>query len=172
MLTLASLSRHLRLCGIDHVVIAAGEVAGDRHAEAGGDRGRGVRGAERIVVALAALGEAGEAAAGAQGADAVAATGQNLVRVGLVADVPDQAIARRIEHIMNRGGQLDHTEARAEMTARHGDRVDRLLAKLVGDLAHLLDLELAQIFRGFDGVEERRLTKCGHSDIPVLHVGA
>lgn len=49
-----------------------------------------MRRAERIVVAFAALGEAGQAAAGAQRADAVAPAGEDLVRIGLVADVPDQ----------------------------------------------------------------------------------
>ena len=41
-----------------------------RHAEPGRDRGRAVRGAERVVVALRAPGEAGEPARLAQGADA------------------------------------------------------------------------------------------------------
>src|SRR5204862_7658983 len=133
-----------------------------------GDRGRGVRGAERIVVALAALGEAGEAAAGAQRTDAVAPSGQDLVRIGLVADIPDQAIAGCIEGVMDGGGQFDHAEAGAEMAARDGDRVDRLLTQLVGDLAHLLDLELAEVVGRSDRVEKRRLTECGHSDIPVF----
>ncbi len=155
----------------NHVVLAAGEVAGDSHAEAGGNRGRGMRGAERIVVALAALGETGQPAAGAQGADAVAAPGQDLVRIGLMADVPDQAIARRVEHVVDRGGQFHHAEAGAEVAAGHRDRVNRFLTKLISDLLHLLDLELAQIVRSFDGVEKRSFTECGHSDIPVLHVG-
>ncbi len=64
----------------DDVVGAAVEIAGDRHAEAGGDRGRGVRGAEGVVLALGALGKAGEAAALAQRADAVAPPGQDFVR--------------------------------------------------------------------------------------------
>ena len=85
----------------DDVVLAAGEVARHRHAEAGGDRGRGMRGAERIVVAFGALGETGQAAAGAQRADAVAAAGQDLVRIGLMADVPDQPVARRVEDVMD-----------------------------------------------------------------------
>ena len=130
-----------------------------------------MRGAERIVVALGALGETGQAAAGAQGADAVAAAGQDLVRIGLMADVPDQAVARRVEDVMDRRGQFDDAEAGAEMAAGDRDRIDGFLAQLVGDLPHLLDLELAQIVRGADGVEKRRLTKCGHSDIPILQVG-
>src|SRR5262249_55324478 len=79
--------------------------------------------------------------------------------------------AGRIEDVVDRGGQLDHAESGTEMTAGHRDRVDRFLTKLVSDLPHLLDLELAQVIRGFDGVEKRGLTKSGHSDIPVLHVG-
>ena len=51
-----------------------------------------MRGAERVVFALGALGEAGEAVALAQRADAVAPAGEDLVRIGLVADVPDQAV--------------------------------------------------------------------------------
>ena len=47
----------------DDVVVAPVEVARHRHAEAGRDRGRGMRRAERVVFALGALGEAGEAAA-------------------------------------------------------------------------------------------------------------
>ena len=131
-----------------------------------------MRGAERIVVALGALGEAGEAAGGAQRADAVAAAGQDLVRVGLMADVPDQAVARRVEDVVDRGGQFDDAEAGAEVAAGHRHGVDGFLAELVRDLPYLLDLELAKIVGRANGVEKRRFTKCGHSDIPILQVGA
>ena len=85
-----------------------------------------MRRAERVVFALGALGEARQAAALAQRADAVAPAGQDLVRIGLVADVPDQPVARRVEHVMQRHGQLDHAETGAQMAAGHRDRVDRL----------------------------------------------
>ncbi len=71
-----------------------------------------MRRAERVVFALGALGEAGQAAALAQRADAVAPAGQDLVRIGLVADVPDQPVARRVEDVVQRDGQLDDAEAR------------------------------------------------------------
>jgi hypothetical protein len=90
-----------------------------------------MRRAERIVLALGALGEAGEAAAHAQRADAVAPAGQDLVRIGLMPDVPHDAVARRIEQVMQRDGQLDHAEARAEMPAGDRDGVDRLLTQFV-----------------------------------------
>ena len=130
-----------------------------------------MRGAERIVIALGALGEAGQSAAGAQRADAVAAAGQDLVRIGLVADVPDQAVARGVENVVHGGGQFDDAEAGAEMSARHRNRVDGLLAQFVGDLPDLFHLEPAQIVGGADRVEKRRFTECGHGDIPILHVG-
>ena len=112
---------------------ACDEIARHRHAEAGRNRGRGMRGAERVVFALRALGEAGQAAALAQRADAVAPPGQDLVRIGLMADVPDQPVARRVEDIMQRHGQFDDAEARAEMPARHRDRADRLGAQFIGE---------------------------------------
>ena len=130
-----------------------------------------MRGAERIVIALGALGETGQSAAGAQGADAVAAAGQDLVRIGLMADVPDQAVARGVEDVMDGGGQFDDAEAGAEMSAGDRNGIDGFLTQLVGNLPDLLDLEPAQIVRGADGIEKRRFTEIGHSDIPILHVG-
>ena len=73
-----------------------------------------MRGAERVVFALGALGEAGKAAALAQRADAVAPAGQDLVRIGLMADVPDQPVLGRVEHVVQRDRQLDHAETGAE----------------------------------------------------------
>ncbi len=125
-----------------------------------------MRRAERVVFALGALGEAGEPAAHAQRADAVAPAGQDLVRIGLVADVPDQAVVRRVEHVVQRNRQLDHAEAGAEMAAGDRDRVDGLLAQLVGELAELLDLEGAQIRRRLDEVEQGGLGGLGHVQTP------
>ena len=128
-------------------------------------------GAERIVIAFGALGKTGQTAAGAQRADAVAAAGQDLVRVGLMADVPDQAVARGVEDVMQGRRQFDDAETCAEMPARYRDGVDGFLTQLVGHLADLVHLEPAQIVRGADCVEKRRLAKYGHGDIPILQVG-
>ncbi len=100
---------------------------------------------ERVIFALDAAGEAAEAAALAQSADAVAAPGNDLVRIGLVADVPDQLVARRVEHIMDGDGQLDHAEPRAEMPAGHRHRRNHFLAQLVGKLRKLRLAQRAQV---------------------------
>ena len=91
-------------------------------------------GAEGVVFALGALGEAAEAPRLAQRADAVAAAGEDLVRIGLMADVPDQLVARRVEDVVQRHRQLDHAQPGAEMTAGDRHRRNRLLTQLVGQL--------------------------------------
>ncbi len=124
-----------------------------------------MRGAERIVFALGALGETGQPAALADGADAVAAVGEDFVRIGLVADVPDQPVGRGVEHIMQRDGQFDHAEAGAEMAAGDGDRVDRLLPQLVGDLPQLVPFEAPEMFGGLDLVEQWGVGRNRHATL-------
>ncbi len=81
----------------DDVLVAAGQVAGHGHAQSGGKRGAGVTGAVAVVLALGAQHEAVEAAGLADGAKAVAAAGEDLVDVGLVADVEEDFVFRRVE---------------------------------------------------------------------------
>ena len=139
----------------DDVVVLVLQVARHCHAERSRNRGRGMRCAERVVLAFGALGEAGQAAALAQGADTVTAAGQDLVRIGLMADVPDQPVPRGIEHIVQRHSQLDDAEAGAKMAAGRGDGIDCLLAQFVGDLAQLALIEAAEIVGSFDNIEQR-----------------
>jgi hypothetical protein len=94
-------------------------------------------GPERVVFALRPLGEAGEPAALAQRPDARAPASQDLVRVGLVSDIPDQPVPWRIEHIVQGHGQFDHTQPRAQMAARHRNRADRFGTQLVREGAQL-----------------------------------
>jgi hypothetical protein len=68
----------------------------------------------------------------------VAAAGEDLVRVGLVADVPEDLVARRVEQAVERDRELAGAEVRAEVAADLADRVDDQLADLLGDLLELL----------------------------------
>ena len=77
-----------------------------------------MRRTEGVVFALGALGEAGKSAALPQRPDAVATAGQDLVRIGLMADVPDQAVLRGVEHVVEGNRQLDDPQPGAEMAAR------------------------------------------------------
>ena len=85
----------------------------------------------------------------------VAAAGEDLVRVGLMADVPDQPVVRRVEDVVQRHRQLDHAQAGTEMAAGHRHRVDRLLAQLGRQLHEAGAIEPAQVAGLVDLVEER-----------------
>ncbi|GJE19445.1 hypothetical protein AIGOOFII_4193 [Methylobacterium marchantiae] len=81
---------------------------------------------ERVVDALRALGEPRQTARLAQGPDPVAPPRQDLVRIGLVPDIPHDPVVRRVEHVMQRHRQLDDPQTGAKVTARHRHRVDHL----------------------------------------------
>ena len=135
---------------------------GDGKAQRRADRGRAMRRAERIIVGFGPLGEARQPATLAQGADAVAPPGQYLVRIALVADIPHQLVARRIEHIMDRGGQFHHAQARPQMATRHAHGGNHFLPQFIGQLPQLFGLQGAQIGRPDDLVEQRRLRAIIH----------
>jgi hypothetical protein len=104
------------------------------HAQRGGNRGRGVADAEGVVFALFAAREAGNAALHAQLGHARAAAGQRLVRIGLVADVPDQAVGRGVEDIVQGHGEFNRAEIRGQVAAGLGYRFNDEGAQLLGQL--------------------------------------
>lgn len=112
-------------------------------------------GAKRVIFALGAFGEARQAAALADRADTVAAPGQNFMRITLVADVPNQSVAGRIEDMMQRNRQLHDAEAGAKVSAGLGYRVDEIVSQLIGNFAQPCGFEPSQIFRGADLVKKR-----------------
>ena len=71
----------------------------------------------------------------------VAAAGQDLVGVGLVADVPEDLVVRGVEQRVQRDGDLARAEVGAEVAADLPDGVDDVLADL---LRHLLELLVGQ----------------------------
>ena len=101
------------------------------------DRGRGVAGAHDVVLGLGDRAERREAAVLADRLEPVAAAGQDLVRVGLVADVPEDLVARRVEQAVQRDRELAGAEVGAEVAADLADRVDDQLADLLRELLEL-----------------------------------
>ena len=106
-----------------------------------------MRRAEGVVDALRALGEARQSSALAQRPHACAPAGQYLVRIGLVADVPDEPVVRRVENAVQRDGQFDDAEARAEMPSGDRNDVNGLLAELGRHLLQRVPRERAQLGR-------------------------
>ncbi len=128
------------------------------HAECGRDRGAGMAGAEGIEFALGTARKSGDAAGLAQAGHRVAAAGENLVGVTLVADIPHDAVVRGVEHVMQRQGQFHRAQVRGQMTTGMGDRVHQEFPQFGRQLRQLGGRERAQVGRGMNGVEQR----CGH----------
>jgi hypothetical protein len=84
----------------------------------------------------------------------VAAAGEDLVRVGLVADVPEDLVARRVEQRVQRDGDLAGARGWRRSARRSPHRVDQQLADLLGDLLELVLGEAVEVLRAVDAVEE------------------
>ena len=80
--------------------------------------------AESVVLALVATRETANAAQLPQAQHPVTAASQDLVRIGLVTDIPDQPVMRRVEYIVQSNSQLDRTEIGGEMAAGLGHAVE------------------------------------------------
>jgi len=141
----------------DNITLGLVEISSHRHAEAGRDRGRGMRRAERVIFALGTPGEAGEPAFLPKRPDTVATTGENLVRITLMANIEDQPVIGRIEHLVNGDGQFDDAQAGAEMAAGARHRIDHFGPELGGQLRQVLVIEFPEILRIVDLIEKRRL---------------
>jgi hypothetical protein len=68
----------------------------------------------------------------AQARHRLAASGQDLVGIGLMADIPDQLVARGVENGMECDGQLDHAQCRAQMPAGRSHFGNGIAPEFVG----------------------------------------
>lgn len=105
----------------DDVLVPPGEVAGLGQAQCQADGGRGVADLEEVVVRLGGVAVAADLVV-ARGVEVgVDAPCEHLVRVGLVRDVEDEVVARRVEHVVQGDRRLDEAEVGTEVpTVRRG----------------------------------------------------
>ncbi len=78
------------------------------------------------------------------------------MRVGLVAHVPEDLVARGVEQRVQRDGDLNRAEVRAEVPADLTNRVDDVAAHLVCDLLQLFIAEAVQVLGLIDVLEQFR----------------
>ena len=114
------------------------------------DRGRGVARAHDVVLGFVHGAEWRQPAVLADRLQAVAAPGEDLVGIGLVADIPQDLVARRIEHRVQRHGDLARTQVGSEVAADLTDRVDDVLADLLGQELELVVAQRMQVLRFVD----------------------
>ena len=129
------------------VLIAAALVTGGRHAQRGGKGRAGVTSAKAIVFALRAERKTVQTVRLADGAEPVAAPGEQLVNVNLVADVPDKFVLGRIEDAMEGDGEFHHAQIGSEMAAAFGETINQLGPDFAGELLQLGHRELFNLLR-------------------------
>ena len=105
----------------DHSFVGALKVARDGIAERRGNGGRAVAGIGGIVLRFFDARKRRDALPLAQGMKAVAPPGQNLVRVGLIADVQHDLVFGRIEHVVQRHADF-HGSRAARRSGRRSER--------------------------------------------------
>ena len=118
------------------------------------DRGGGMAGAHDVVLGLEDRAERSQPLVLADRRQLVPAPGEDLVRIGLVAHVPEDLVLRRVEHRMQRDRELAGPEVGAEVAANLADGVDDVLPDLLCDLLQLLLGEVVEVLRVLDSLQE------------------
>lgn len=113
-----------------------------------------MRRTERVVFAFCAFCEARKAAALANGPNPVPPAGQDLMRIGLMTYVPEDAVARSIKKVVQCDRELDDPKAGSEMAACGSHGVDRLSPEFLGHLGKLVFLQPAQVGGALYGVQK------------------
>ena len=144
----------------DHRDGAAVGIVRSRHRVS--ERGRDARSrvGEQVVVVRALLGRrvAGEAVPLPDRGELVAAAREDLVRVGLMRDVPDQDVLQEVVDVVERDREVDDAEAGREVSAVLLEHLGDELADLRRDHREVGERDLPQVGGVVDSVED------GHED--------
>src|ERR1700739_2780785 len=110
-------------------------------------------GAVGVVLALGAEHEAVQTGGLANGFEALAASGEQLVDIGVMADGENEPVPRGVEDIMKRQRQFNDAEIRAEMSSGFRQGENQTLANFLRKGFKLRDRKLLDVCRRVDGVE-------------------
>jgi hypothetical protein len=112
-------------------------------------------GPEGIMGALLAAAEPARSPFLPEAGEALAPAGQDLVRIALVPDIPDDLVVRRLEDAVEGYRQLNDAQARGEVPPGTRDGLDDERANLGAELIQLRFVQAAQVLRAMDGLENR-----------------
>ncbi len=119
-------------CNRDDVICTAAEVAGDSHAESGRERRACVSRTVGVMFAFGAEHESIEAAGLTNSVEPVAAAGEQLMDVSLVAYVHGDLVFGSIESDVESDGELDYSQIGAEMAPGAREGLDQEIADFGG----------------------------------------
>ena len=120
-----------------------------------GDSRPGVPRGEDVILAFSRGWEPADAVLLAKVVEGGVAPGEYLVGVALVPHVPQQAIAREVEHVVQREGKFGHPEVARKVPARARDNVDDPLTQLVGQAGQFALAQPPQLVRCLYPVKKR-----------------
>jgi hypothetical protein len=156
----------------NHRAVLPGVRGRHRHAQSCTHRGTRVPYPKGVVFAFAARRKRRKAAVLLDRVQTLAPPGQYLVRVGLMPHVPNEAVKRRVEHIVERDGEFNRAETGGKMTAAGTDAMDQKLPQLAGQHRKLGGRYPSQVSRTVDGFEQRILLgRVGHRQQSTLRRG-
>ena len=113
---------------------------------------------EQVVLTLRRVGVAHQPPFGPHRLKLVVATGEQFVGIDLVARVPDQSIAAKVERRVQGDAQFDDPQIRCEMCAAASDQVAQHIANLNGQPFQLRQGEFLHVA----GLGDRREDFRGH----------
>jgi len=125
--------------------LLACQVARARHAGNRRDAGAGVPRGKAVVFAFVPIGESGQAAESAKRLKILAPAGDELVRIGLMADIEDYLVAGRIENVVDGEYELDRAQTGCKMPSTMRCCRYYLVPDLLGQLAKLTYRERFEI---------------------------
>jgi len=131
----------------------AGVARGHGHAQRRGNRRGRMRGAEGVVFGFAAPGKTRNATLLAQRGHGGAPARDDLVRIGLVADVPDDAVVRRVEHRMQRQRQFHRAQVGRQVAAGARNRLEHEATQFLGQRLELAPVQRAKVCGAVDAVQ-------------------
>ena len=100
-------------------------------------------GSKGVVFTLRGDGEASQPSPSTQRVEVTTTSCEDLVYVGLVPDVPNDAVFGSIKDIMHRHGDLYGTEVGTEMPWYHGESREHKATDLLTELWELIGAELS-----------------------------
>ncbi len=107
-------------------------------------------GHEQVVIAFLRIWVAHQAALGSHRAELRVTARDELVRINLVARVPNQPVVLEVECLMQRQAKLDDAQVRREVRTAAAHEIAQHFAHLVGQLLELRQRQFAQVLRRFN----------------------
>ena len=129
----------------DALEILTTVVSGKGHAQGRGNRCTGVPSTEVVEGTFATFEITGDTILLSEGVEVVEATGDQLVRVGLVAHIPDDPISVEIQGLIKSQRQLDNAEAWTQMSTTGGHNLQMAFTDLPSHIGQFGVAETVQL---------------------------